>query len=93
MSRPRRDVTGRVRSIGGLVTVRDEQCRAVPAIDGQLDKDRRRVLLRIEPSGWERDRPGDVEATARKLRVLAETSAGAPARSRAQGRRDGPVAA
>jgi hypothetical protein len=73
MSRPRRDATGRVRSIGGLVTVRDEQCRAVPAIDGQLDKDRRRVLLRIEPSGWERDRLGDVEATARKLWVLAET--------------------
>jgi hypothetical protein len=45
----------------------------VPALDGLLDKDAPRVLLRIEPSGWERERYGDAGATARKLRALAET--------------------
>lgn len=73
MSRPKRDATGRVRGIGGLMTIRDEAGRAVPAIHGQLDKDGRRVLLRIEPTGWERERFGDAQATARKLRMLADT--------------------
>jgi hypothetical protein len=73
MSRGRREVTGRVCAIGGLLTVRDDMGRAVPAIDGQLDKDGRRVFLRIEPSDWERERHGDVLATARILRRLADT--------------------
>jgi hypothetical protein len=67
------DRPGRVRGIGGLLTVRDDQGRAVPALDGHLDKDGRRVLLHIESPGWERERYGDAGATARKLRTLAET--------------------
>jgi hypothetical protein len=32
------------------------------------------VLLRIDPTGWERERYGDAQATARKLlRTLADT--------------------
>jgi hypothetical protein len=37
--------------IGGLMTVRDDQSRAIPAIEGRLDKEGCRVLLRIEPTG------------------------------------------
>jgi len=73
MSRLRRDAAGRVYGIGGLMTVRDDQGRAIPAVEGRLDKEGRRVLLRIEPTGWGRERHGDVEAIARKLRMLAET--------------------
>lgn len=73
MSRLRQDAAGRVYGIGGLMTVRDDQGRAIPATEGRLDKEGRRVLLRIEPTGWERERYGDVEAIARKLRMLAET--------------------
>jgi hypothetical protein len=73
VSRLRKDATGRVRGISGSMTVRDDEGGAVPALDGLLDKDAQRVLLRIEPSGWERERYGDAGATARKLRMLAET--------------------
>jgi hypothetical protein len=73
MSRLRQDAAGRVYGIGGLMTVRDNQGRAIPAIEGRLDIEVRRVLLRIEPAGWERERYGDVEAIARKLGMLAET--------------------
>ena len=52
VSRPGKDAAGRVRGIGDLLTVRDDQGRAVPALDSQLDEDGRRVLLRIGPSGW-----------------------------------------
>ena len=55
------------------MTVRDDQGRTIPAIEGRLDKERRRVLLRIEPTGWECERYGDAGATARKMRMLAET--------------------
>lgn len=73
MSRLRQDATGRVYGIGGPMTVRDDQGRAIPAIEGRLDEEGRRVLLRIEPTGRERERYRDVEAIARKLRMLAET--------------------
>lgn len=73
MSRLRQDAAGRVYGIGGLMTVRDDHGRAIPAIEGRLDKERCRVLLRIEPAGWERERYGDVDTIARKLRMLAET--------------------
>ena len=73
MSRRGQDAAGRVYGIGGLMTVRDDHGRAIPAIEGRLDKEGRRVLLRIEPTGWERERYGDAEAIARKLRMLAET--------------------
>lgn len=56
MSRLRQDAVGRVYGIGGLMTVGDDQGRTIPAIEGRLDKDGRRVLLRIEPTGWERQR-------------------------------------
>jgi hypothetical protein len=52
MSRLRQDAAGRVYGIGGLMTVQDDQGRAIPAIEGRLDKEGRRVLLRIEPTGW-----------------------------------------
>ena len=73
MSRIRQDAAGRVYGIGGLMTVRDGQGRVIPAIEGRLDKEGRRVLLRIESAGWERERYGDGEAVVRKLRMLAET--------------------
>jgi hypothetical protein len=58
MSRLRQDAAGRVSGIGGLMTVRDDQGRTIPANEGWLDKEGRRVLLRIEPTGWERERYG-----------------------------------
>jgi hypothetical protein len=53
MSRLRQDAAGRAYGIGGVMTVRDVQGRTIPAIEGRLDKEGRRVLLRIEPTGWE----------------------------------------
>ena len=67
---------GRVYGIGGLMTVRDDQGRTIPAIEGRFDKEGRRVLLRIESTGWEHERYGDVETIVRKLRMLAETISG-----------------
>ena len=64
---------GRVRGFGGLMTVRDDRAMPCRPIDGQLDRDRRCVLLRIEPTSWERERHGDAQATVRKLRMLADT--------------------
>jgi hypothetical protein len=63
-----------VRGIGGLMTVRDDQGRAVPALDGLLDKDGRRVL-RVEPSGWERGAVWGCWSYCGKLCMLAETLA------------------
>ena len=36
-------------------------------------QDGRRVLLRFEPTRWERERFGDAQAAPRKLRMLADT--------------------
>lgn len=85
MSRPKRDATGRVRGIGGRMTIRDEAGRAVPAIDGQLDKDGRRVLFASSrPAGNASDSatPRRQHASCVCWRTLSSVM---PTRSRSEG--------